>query len=127
LNAAYRLAKALAKVLKATVRHDPRRGARSGGRRRPVAVACVLRGTLRSDVADEVAGVVAPHVVDEGFQLAGAHGTNRVFLAARPVGPQEFFQERVDRFGIAVRHLVLSVTGNRIPPAGSHAAARRRA
>ncbi len=66
----------------------------SGDRARPVPV--VARAYCRivgADVADQVAGVVGPHVVDEGLQFAGTHRPHRVLLAARPVGPQQLLQQ----------------------------------
>ena len=88
------------------VRHDPCRAA-PGNRVRPVPV--VARLSIGSaDVADEVAGVVGPHVVDQGLQLAGADGPHRFFLAARPVGPEQFLQQVVGGVLVAIAHMVPS-------------------
>ena len=90
--------------------HDPRRRAGCGSGFRPVAALIhrsVVAGTIRSaDIADQVAGIVDPHVVDEGLQFAGTHSAHRVFLAARTVTPQQFLQQAFGGVAVAVRHQV---------------------
>jgi len=84
------------------VRHDPCRTA-SGDRARPVPV--VARLSIGSaDEADQVAGVVGPHVVDQGLQLAGTHRAHRVLLTTRSVRPQQFLQEAFGRIKVALPH-----------------------
>ena len=57
-----------------------------------------------ADVADQVAGVVGPHVVDQGLQLAGTHRAHRVLLTTRSVRPQQFLQEAFGRIKVALPH-----------------------
>jgi hypothetical protein len=69
------------------VRHHPRRCA--GSHRGFVA------GAIRSEITDQLARVIGPHIVDDGFQFAGTHRAHRVLLAARSVSPQQFLQQAV--------------------------------
>src|SRR6202034_4399169 len=93
--------------------HDARPGARPR-RRGPTVPA--LRGAgigtgCSADKPDQAAGIVDPHIVDDGLQFASAHGAHRVLLTAWPVGPQKFLQKVVAGVDVAVRHEAPSVTG----------------
>ena len=92
------------------VRHDPRGDA--GFRGRPVtmpAPGAIGRG-VGGDIPDQIAGVVGPHVVDDGLQFAGTHGAHVGFQPARPVGPQQFLQQAAGGVVLARRHSVLPGT-----------------
>jgi hypothetical protein len=83
----------------------------AGDRARPVPVVAGRSGVcaiVGADVADQVARVVDPHVVDQGLQLAGTHRAHRFFLAAWPIRPQQFLQQAFGRIKIALPHLAPS-------------------
>ena len=71
------------------VRHHP--GGASASEAGMISGLCGVRvaagGTCAAHQPDQVAGVIDPHLVDDGFELAGADVTYRVLLAARPVTP----------------------------------------
>ena len=103
------------------VRHDPYRRP-AGDRARPLAmVARPGGGRFGADVADQVPGVVDPHVVDQGSQFTGAYRR-----APRPPGRRARMSTAVPAKGFrlesgspcAIGSPPMSANGNDRPPIG---------